>query len=106
MGRLWGLVVVAVVLAALFAAPPGAAEAPAGSEPTPAEVAAEVPTPSCAEGPQRDGEVIVGTECADHIVVPATVTYVDGGPGNDVIVGSQTSAVTPCPTGCHLEVGS
>jgi Ca2+-binding RTX toxin-like protein len=113
MGRLWGSVVVACVLAALFVAPAGAAEVPAGAaeiagapEPTPAEVAAELPTPSCAEGPRRDGEVIVGTDCADHIVVPPTVTYVDGGPGNDVIVGSQAGAATPCPTGCHLEVGS
>ncbi|HWH21012.1 MAG TPA: calcium-binding protein [Solirubrobacterales bacterium] len=106
MGRLWGSLVVACVLAALVAASAGAAEAPVEAEPSPAELAAEVPTPSCAEGPRRDGEVIVGTDCADHIVVPATVTYVDGGPGNDVIVGSQTGAVTPCPTGCHLEVGS
>lgn len=111
MGRLWGSVVVACVLVALAAAPAGAAEpspteSAAAAEPTPAEVAAALPTPSCAEGPRRDGEVIVGTECADHIVVPPTVTYVNGGPGNDVIVGSQTGAVTPCPTGCHLEVGS
>jgi Ca2+-binding RTX toxin-like protein len=106
MGRLLGLVVVVGALMAFGAAPAGAAEAPAESEPTPAEVAAELPTPSCAEGPRRDGEVIVGTDCADTIVVPATVTYVNGGPGNDVIVGSQTGAVTPCPEGCHLEVGS
>ena len=93
MGRLWGWVVVVGVLMALHAAPAGAAEAPAEAEPTPAEVAAELPTPSCAEGPRRDGEVIVGTDCADTIVVPATVIYVNGGPGNDVIVGSQTGAV-------------
>jgi Ca2+-binding RTX toxin-like protein len=91
---------------AFGAAPAGAAETPPESEPTLAEVAAELPTPTCAEGPQRDGEVIVGTDCADTIVVPPTVTYVNGGPGNDVIVGSQTGAVTPCPEGCHLEVGS
>jgi Ca2+-binding RTX toxin-like protein len=102
MGRLRGWIVVVCALMALAAAPAGAAE----TEPTPAEVAAELPTPSCAEGPQRDGEVIVGTDCADTIVVPPTVTYVNGGPGNDVIVGSQTGAVTPCPEGCHLEVGS
>jgi Ca2+-binding RTX toxin-like protein len=107
MGRLWALVLVVCALSALVAAPTaGALEAPAESEPTPAEVAATLPTPTCAEGPQRDGEVIVGTDCADTIVVPPTVTYVNGGPGNDVIIGSQTSAVTPCPEGCHLEVGS
>jgi Ca2+-binding RTX toxin-like protein len=107
MGRLWAWVLVVCAFAALVVAPvAGAAEAPAESGPTPAEVAAELPTPSCAEGPRRDGEVIVGTDCADTIVVPATVTYVNGGPGNDVIVGSQTGAVTPCPEGCHLEVGS
>lgn len=102
MGRRWGSVVVVCALAALGAAPAGAAE----SEPTSAEVAAELSTPSCAEGARQKGEVIVGTDCSDTIVVPATVTYVNGGPGNDVIVGSQTGAVTPCPEGCHLEVGS
>lgn len=49
--------------------------------------------------------MIVGTACADHIVVPPTVTYVDGGPGNDTIVGSRTNA-TSCETPCHLGVGS
>jgi Ca2+-binding RTX toxin-like protein len=106
MGRLRGWIFVVCALMAFGVAPAGAAEPLAESQPTPAEVAAELPTPSCAEGPQRDGEVIVGTDCADTIVVPPTVTYVNGGPGNDVIVGSQTSAVTPCPEGCHLEVGS
>ncbi len=108
MGRLWGSIVVACALVALFVAPvAGAAETAAEApEQSPAEIAAELPTPSCAEGPQRDGEVIVGTDCADHIVVPPTVTYVNGGPGNDVIVGSETGAATPCPEGCHLEVGS
>jgi Ca2+-binding RTX toxin-like protein len=39
--------------------------------------------------------------------VPPTVTYVDGGPGNDTIVGSLTTAASgSCETGCHLEVGS
>jgi Ca2+-binding RTX toxin-like protein len=92
---------------------PGASESlaepgPANEPATPAEVAAAIPTPSCAEGPQRDGDVIVGTDCADHIVVPPTVTYVDGGPGNDTIVGSLTTAAsaTSCPSGCHLLAGS
>jgi Ca2+-binding RTX toxin-like protein len=113
MGRLWERVGFGLALAlvglALAAATAGAAEVPspegAAGPPTPAEVAAAIPPPSCAEGPQRDGEVIVGTDCADHIVVPPTVTYVDGGPGNDTIVGSLTTAAS-CPSGCHLEVGS
>ena len=57
----------------------------------------------------REGDVIVGTDCADQIVVPPTVTYVDGGPGNDTIVGSLTTAASPAPAKpveCHLEVGS
>jgi Ca2+-binding RTX toxin-like protein len=116
MGRLLGWIVVACALMALVAAPAGAApepsavEAPAGaaeSEPTPAEVAAEVPTPSCAEGPQRDGDVIVGTDCADTIVVPPNVAYVNGGPGNDTILatGPSTSALA-CTTPPHCGVGS
>jgi Ca2+-binding RTX toxin-like protein len=100
MGRLRGLLLVVFVLALA----PSAAVA---EEPTPAAVAAELPTPSCAEGPQRDGDVIVGTDCADRIVVPPSVTYVDGGPGDDTIVGSETGAISgSCETGCHLEVGS
>jgi Ca2+-binding RTX toxin-like protein len=99
MKRIWGgLVTIAALL--LLAAPAGAA--PSASL---AEEAAAIPTPSCAEGPTREGDVIVGTACADRIVVPPTVAYVDGGPGNDVIVGSQTGAVS-CPEGCHLSVGS
>jgi Ca2+-binding RTX toxin-like protein len=106
MGRLWAWLLVCALAALVVAPAAGAAESPAEPEPTPAEVAAEVPTPSCAEGPQRVEDVIVGTDCADTILVPPTVTYVNGGPGNDTILGSQTSAVTPCPEGCHLEVGS
>jgi Ca2+-binding RTX toxin-like protein len=74
-----------------------------------AEEAAAIPTPSCAEGPVREGDVIVGTDCADTIVVPPTVTYVDGGPGDDTIIGSLTTAASgncEAPPGCHLEVGS
>jgi Ca2+-binding RTX toxin-like protein len=86
-----------------------------GAAPDLAAQAAEMPTPSCAEGPEREGEVILGTPCADHIVVPPTVTYVDGGAGNDVIEGSQTTAASTaaattssgdCEVECHLEVGS
>jgi Ca2+-binding RTX toxin-like protein len=108
MGRLLGIAAVVLGLALLIA--PGA-----GAAPDAAALAAEMPTPSCAEGPEREGEVIVGTPCADHIVVPPTVTYVDGGPGDDVIEGSvtttaSTAAVTAasgnCEVECHLEVGS
>lgn len=64
--------------------------------------------PSCAEGPQREGDVIVGTPCDDVIHVPATVTEVNAGAGNDkIIAGPITAAITPCPfPGCHLELGS
>jgi Ca2+-binding RTX toxin-like protein len=107
MGRFWGLVVVGCALVALAVAPvAGAAETPAESEPTPAEVAAELPTPSCAEGPQRDGEVIVGTDCADMIVVPPNVAYVDGGPGNDTILATGPSTSALACTTSHCGVGS
>jgi len=87
----------------------------AGAAADPATLAAERPTPTCAEGPEREGDVIVGTPCADHIVVPPTVTYVDGGPGDDIIEGSLTTAASTaavtaasgsCEVECHLEVGS
>jgi Ca2+-binding RTX toxin-like protein len=108
MGRIPAIV--AVVLALALLAVPAA-----GAAPDPATLAAELPTPSCAEGPEREGGVIVGTPCADHIVVPPTVTYVDGGPGDDVIEGSLTTSATTaaviaasgsCEVECHLEVGS
>jgi Ca2+-binding RTX toxin-like protein len=108
MGRILGIA--AVVLALALLAVPAA-----GAAPDLAAVAAEMPTPTCAEGPERDGEVILGTPCADHIVVPPTVTYVDGGAGNDVIEGSLTTAASTaaataasgsCEAECHLEVGS
>ena len=115
----------AVVSAVFFAVGAGGAVAAvtplepsaAASSPTTAlaEQAAAIPTPSCAEGPEREGEVILGTPCADRIVVPPTVTYVDGGPGDDVIEGSLTTAASTaavtaaagsCEVECHLEVGS
>ena len=52
--------------------------------------------------------MIVGTPCADHIVVPPNVAYVDGGPGNDTIVaapGPQHRAEA-CATPPHCGVGS
>jgi Ca2+-binding RTX toxin-like protein len=77
-----------------FAAPP-----PAASE-----------LPSCAEGPERVGDEILGTPCDDHIVAPPSVAAVYGGPGDDVIVGANSApiaAATGSPeTGLHLEVGS
>jgi Ca2+-binding RTX toxin-like protein len=87
-----------IVLAALLAAlclPAGAGAAAAPS------------TPSCAEGPVRSGETIVGTPCADRIVVPASVARVDAGPGNDTIVSAPiTAAVQECSAGCFGGVGS
>src|SRR5690242_14911971 len=108
MGRL--PTIVGVVLAfALLAVPAAAAD----GAPDPAPPGAEMPTPTCAEGPEREGGVILGTPCADRIVAPPTVTYVDGGPGDDVIEGSLTTAAstaaltaTACEVECHLEVGS
>jgi Ca2+-binding RTX toxin-like protein len=95
----------AVLALALVWVPAAAAAEPAA--PSPAQQAAAIPVPACAEGPLREGDVIVGTDCADHIVVPPTVAYVDGGPGDDTIVGSLTTAASgSCETGCHLETGS
>jgi Ca2+-binding RTX toxin-like protein len=108
MGRILGLA--GLLLALALPVVPAA-----GAAPDAAALAAELPTPSCAEGPEREGQVIVGTPCADHIVVPPTVTYVDGGPGDDVIEGSLTTAASTaavtaasgnCEVECHLEVGS
>jgi Ca2+-binding RTX toxin-like protein len=102
MSRFLGGVLAVLALAPALIAAPGAA-----AEGTLAEQAAAIPTPSCAEGPTREGDLIVGTDCADRIVVPPTVAYVDGGPGNDTIIGSLTTAASgSCETGCHLEAGS
>lgn len=76
--------------------------------PLPAQ-AATIPagSPSCAEGPVRAGDTIEGTPCADTIVVPAGVASVSGGGGNDTIVpGPIAAAVSSCPSGCRLGVGS
>ena len=106
MGRFLGRVAAIAAVALVGAA---ATAGSAVAESTPAEAAAAIPTPSCAEGPVREGDVIVGTDCADTIVVPPTVTYVDGGPGDDTIIGSLTTAAsTACeaPVECHLLAGS
>jgi Ca2+-binding RTX toxin-like protein len=89
------LTFVAILLAVLAFAPPraGAAPAPAGA-------------PSCAEGPERVGDAIEGTPCADTIVVPAGVASVSGGGGDDTIVPGPIAAAASCPSGCRLGVGS
>jgi Ca2+-binding RTX toxin-like protein len=76
--------------------------------PLPARAAQGPATPpSCAEGPERVGDTIEGTPCADTIVVPAGVASVSGGGGNDTIVpGPISAAVSSCPSGCRLGVGS
>jgi Ca2+-binding RTX toxin-like protein len=114
MGPIRGRLVAVLACVGALATPGVAVGAEAGPSGTatsnPAEVAAAIPTPSCAEGPVREGDVIVGTECADTIVVPPTVAYVNGGPGDDTIVGSLTTAASgsSCQeaVACHLEVGS
>ncbi|MGV1047064.1 MAG: calcium-binding protein [Solirubrobacterales bacterium] len=80
-----GIALAALALAFLLALPAAGsiAAAPAGS-------------PSCAEGPQRAGDEIVGTPCDDRIVVPAAVGYVDAGAGDDTIVASAFTAALPC----------
>ncbi|MFL5901224.1 MAG: calcium-binding protein [Solirubrobacterales bacterium] len=62
--------------------------------------------PSCAEGPARVGDTIEGTPCGDKIVVPPGVVSVNGGTGNDTIVSGPITAVSSCPEGCRLGVGS
>jgi Ca2+-binding RTX toxin-like protein len=63
--------------------------------------------PSCAEGPVRSGGTILGTPCADRIVVPASAARVDAGAGNDTIVAAPiTAAAQECSAGCFGGVGS
>lgn len=63
--------------------------------------------PSCADGPETVAGTTYGTPCDDVIVVPAGVSAVEAGAGNDVIVpGPVTAASAPCPGGCFLGVGS
>jgi Ca2+-binding RTX toxin-like protein len=45
--------------------------------------------PSCAEGPQTVGTMIVGTPCADTIRLPRNVTTVLGEGGDDVLYGQR-----------------
>lgn len=88
--------ILAAIALAVFAISPLAAEA----APSPAA------PPSCAEGPERVGDTIEGTPCADTIVVPAGVASVSGGGGDDTIVPGPIAAATSCPSGCRLGVGS
>ncbi len=86
----------AMLLAAVAMAPLPADGAPGPAAP-----------PSCAEGPERVGNTIEGTPCADTIVAPPGVASVSGGGGNDTIVpGPISAAVSSCPSGCRLGVGS
>ena len=80
---------------ALLVAPLPASAAPSPTGP-----------PSCAEGPERVGDTIEGTPCAETIVVPAGVASVSGGGGDDTIVPAPIAALASCPSGCRLGVGS
>jgi Ca2+-binding RTX toxin-like protein len=94
----------AALAAALVAAVVLALASSAAAESAPGEL------PSCAEGPERVGDAVLGTPCDDRIVAPASAAAVYGGPGDDVIVGANSGPVaasTGSPeTGLHLEVGS
>lgn len=75
--------------------------------PQDAAVASDPAAPSCAEGPVRSGATILGTPCADHIVVPASVARVEAGPGNDTIIAAPIATVAQeCGAGCFGGVGS
>ena len=80
------------------------AQAPEAATPSPSEL------PSCAEGPERVGAVVLGTPCDDRIVAPASAAAVYGGEGDDVIIGANSGVVTASTGdqsfGLHLEVGS
>ncbi|HEX8754224.1 MAG TPA: calcium-binding protein [Solirubrobacterales bacterium] len=75
------------------------------ASPASAAAAGSLPSPSCEEGPVREGRTIVGTPCADTIVVPPGVARVQGGGGNDTILAAPLAA-SSCPEGCFLGVGS
>lgn len=72
-----------------------------------AAAAGEPAAPSCAEGPVRSGGTIIGTPCADRIIVPVSVARVDAGGGNDTILAAPiTAAAQDCSGGCFGGVGS
>lgn len=63
--------------------------------------------PSCAEGPQRVGDTIVGTPCGDVIHAAPGISSVDGGAGNDTLLPAAITLAAPCDETCkHLGVGS
>lgn len=62
--------------------------------------------PSCAGGPTTIGGTVYGTPCSEVIVAPAGVEAVRAGGGDDIIVAGPITAVTSCPGGCRLGVGS
>jgi Ca2+-binding RTX toxin-like protein len=69
--------------------------------------ASDAATPSCAAGPETVGDAVVGTPCADTIVVPPGVESVYGGGGDDKIVAAPIAASFACTGQCeHLGVGS
>jgi Ca2+-binding RTX toxin-like protein len=107
-GRAALALVLATGLVLALAGAAAAAEAPPPEAPTAPPATSEMP--SCAEGPERVGEVVLGTPCDDRIVAPASVAAVYGGEGDDVLVGANsglTTASTGDPgSGLHLEVGS
>jgi Ca2+-binding RTX toxin-like protein len=78
----------------------------AGSGPAGAAEPSPSAAPSCAAGPARIARTIVGTPCADVIVVPASVETVRSGGGSDTIVPAPILASASCPEGCRLGVGS
>lgn len=51
--------------------------------------AATPAAPSCADGPQAIGEVILGTPCSDTIHAPRGITAVYGEGGNDTLFGGR-----------------
>lgn len=71
-----------------------------------AEGAPGADLPSCAEGPSRSGDTILGTPCDDTIVVPAGVASVQAGPGDDVIRAAPLADSSTCPSECRLGIGS
>ena len=71
-----------------------------------AEALPSSPPPSCAEGPERRGDVTLGTPCDDVILAPPGVAAVRAGGGDDTIVPTPVAAATDCPSGCFLGVGS
>ena len=109
-GRAALALVLAAGLALTGALAPGALAAEAPTPEVPAVEPAPSEMPSCAEGPEQVGGVVLGTPCDDRIVAPASVEAVFGGEGDDVLVGANSGVTTAASgdpsSGRHLEVGS